>query len=143
MVDAHEKADTSHRDLSLDNIMLYKDVGKIVRVGYLIDWGVSRKTGNAPPRPHVLSVGSRSHPRKLSLIWISQGTPAYMSYSTLCGEPHHHTLKDDLKSFIYIVLYCALRWLPVKSGQPIRWWLMVFFGPGHWGQRGSYLAGTL
>ena len=38
-----------------------------------------------------------------------------------------HKLKDDLEAFIYIVLYSALRWLPVKSEHSLEWWLDEFF----------------
>ena len=41
---------------------------------------------------------------------------------------HVHNIKDDLESIIYIVLFCALLWLPVES--PVRdldWWLTEFF----------------
>ncbi|KAF9642552.1 hypothetical protein BDM02DRAFT_3133010, partial [Thelephora ganbajun] len=41
---------------------------------------------------------------------------------------HVHGLKDDLESFIYIVLYAALRWLPVKSPFGLGSWLTGFFG---------------
>jgi len=38
-----------------------------------------------------------------------------------------HKLKDDLEAFIYIVLYCALRWLPVTSEHSFEWWSNKFF----------------
>jgi len=40
---------------------------------------------------------------------------------------HVYKLKDDLEAFIYIVLYSALRWLPVASDRPLEWWLDEFF----------------
>ena len=45
-----------------------------------------------------------------------------------------YKLKDDLEAFIYIVLYCALRWLPVTSDRSLKWWLNEFFsvGPTPW-----------
>jgi len=39
-----------------------------------------------------------------------------------------HNFKDDLESFIYVVLYAALRWLPVESSQSLGWWMSCFFG---------------
>ena len=50
-----------------------------------------------------------------------------MSYRALIGQGHMHSLKDDLESFIYVVLYAALRWLPVDSPQTLRWWMTDFF----------------
>jgi len=41
-----------------------------------------------------------------------------------------HGMKDDLESLLYVVLYCALRWLPVHSpGRGLDWWLNDFFSP--------------
>ena len=48
MVDAHDKADTLHRDVSFDNIILYRDEDGTLRVGYLIDRELSRKVDNVP-----------------------------------------------------------------------------------------------
>ena len=42
--------------------------------------------------------------------------------------PHVHGLKDDLESLLYVVLYCALLWLPVTSSSKLDWWLTDFFG---------------
>jgi hypothetical protein len=38
-----------------------------------------------------------------------------------------HSLKDDLESILYVVLYCALRWLPVDTSFGLDWWLNSFF----------------
>ena len=58
-----------------------------------------------------------------------KGTPAFTSIAVATtGHQHVHSLEDDLESLLYIVLYCALLWLPVNS--PIKgldWWLEVFF----------------
>ena len=51
-----------------------------------------------------------------------------MSIEALLATNHVHGLKDDLESFIYVVLYAALRWLPVESSGRIHWWLSKFFG---------------
>jgi len=57
-----------------------------------------------------------------------KGTPAFMSFNVLIKTGHVHSLEDDLESFIYVVLYAALRWLPVESGISLRWWMTSFFG---------------
>ena len=59
-----------------------------------------------------------------------------------------HSLENDLESFIYIILYAALRWLPVASPPAtLDWWITVFFGaPDHDGFGGGVdakLADTL
>jgi hypothetical protein len=58
-----------------------------------------------------------------------KGTPAFMSIRAMVLENHEHELEDDLESFIYVVLYAALRWLPVGSSVPDpNWWFDGFFG---------------
>jgi len=59
-----------------------------------------------------------------------------MSFGAMYGW--ERSLKDDLESFIYVVLYAALRWLPVKSRPGLDWWMAEFFGaPGHDGTSGG------
>ena len=56
LVDAHEKADTIHRDVALGNIILARLEEKMERVGYLIDWELSCKLNKATAREHALTV---------------------------------------------------------------------------------------
>ena len=56
-----------------------------------------------------------------------KGTPAFMSFRALRGSDHVHSLADDLESFLYVVLYAALRWLPVKSQLGLHFWIAQFF----------------
>lgn len=52
-----------------------------------------------------------------------------MSIAASEAEPSFvHGLKDDLESLLYVVLYSALRWLPVESHMDLEWWLDDFFG---------------
>ena len=51
--------------------------------------------------------------------------------------PHIHKLKDDLESILYVVLYCALLWLPVTSSQDLDWWLTEFFSVDRGRGRGA------
>jgi hypothetical protein len=61
-----------------------------------------------------------------------------MSFKALNGGDHVHSLKDDLESFIYVVLYAALRWLPVKSKIGFNGWITYFFSdPDLSGPRGG------
>jgi hypothetical protein len=53
-----------------------------------------------------------------------------MSFEAMDGVRHVYKLKDDLESFIYIVLYCAVRWLPVTSEHSLDVWLAGFFTGG-------------
>ncbi|KAF9642368.1 hypothetical protein BDM02DRAFT_3072078, partial [Thelephora ganbajun] len=99
VMDAHDKADTVHQDVSLPNIILYRPEKEMKRVGYLVDWELGCKLSEVALRDNVLIVHSK-------------GTPAFMSFKALKVQGHVHGLKDDLESFIYVVLYGALRWLP-------------------------------
>ena len=69
-----------------------------------------------------------------------KGTPAFMSFQTLIGRGHVHCLRDDLESFLYVVLYAALRWLPVELSETLDWWIADFFSAprayGHGGGAG-------
>ena len=57
-MDAHSKARTLHRDLSVGNIILYRVPDKPVRVGYLIDWELSCKVDKATVPDNVLMASS-------------------------------------------------------------------------------------
>ena len=54
--DAHDKADTLHRDVSLGNIILARLKEKAERIGHLIDWELYCERGKVMPRDHVLTV---------------------------------------------------------------------------------------
>jgi hypothetical protein len=56
LIDAYEKAETLHRDVSLGNIILCRLKEGMERFGYLIDWELSCKLGRATIRDHVLTV---------------------------------------------------------------------------------------
>jgi len=77
-------------------------------------------------RDHVLTVRLILL-AQLEVLMGSKGTPAFMSFKALLGDGHVHSLNDDLESLIYVVLYAALRWLPVKSLHPLNWWITEFF----------------
>ena len=51
-----------------------------------------------------------------------------MSIEALDMLGHVHGSEDDLESFIYVVLYAALRWLPVESPHSLHWRFTTFFG---------------
>ena len=130
-MDAHSKAKTLHRDLSLGNIILYMVPGQATRAGYLIDWELSCKIDKMTVRDHVLTVSSYPF-RGSSPNEFLKGTPAFVSIATSYqGTDHIHCLKDDLEPTPYVVLYCALLWLPVTSHRTLDWWLIHFFHISH------------
>lgn len=126
-MDAHSKARTLHRDISLSNIILYKLPHQQTRVGHLIDWEFGCKIGRTTTRDHILSV-SPSLPPRFSSDGCVKGPPAFLSIAASHSNTNHtHCLKDDLESILYVVLYCTLLWLPVTSSRDLYWWLTSFF----------------
>ncbi|KAI0324173.1 hypothetical protein GY45DRAFT_450849 [Cubamyces sp. BRFM 1775] len=98
MQDALAKDRRIHRDLSVGNIILVKEPDRTVRRGYLIDWDAST---------HVDKEGEALHEGRA-------GTWSFMSIRMLAygHEDYKHTFKDDMESLLYVVLYCALLYLP-------------------------------
>jgi len=55
-MDAHGKAETLHRDISLGNIILYRPRKEVERLGYLVDWELTCKLSEVTARGHLLIV---------------------------------------------------------------------------------------
>ncbi|CCL98569.1 uncharacterized protein FIBRA_00569 [Fibroporia radiculosa] len=95
MIDAYDKSGRLHRDISLGNIILYRDRGNGVRRGILIDWELSCR------------LDDKGQARK----YERTGTWQFMSINQLnVRKPTIHTLQDDMESILYVVLYCSIRW---------------------------------
>lgn len=62
MVDAYEKRDRLHRDISANNILLVRDSGTTKRMAYVIDWEFSVKSAEA-----------RSHCYRIPVCSVSTG----------------------------------------------------------------------
>lgn len=127
VMDANEKAETLHQDVSLSNIILYRPMEGEARVGCLVDWELAATLGSIKPRNALIVCPMFLAPSKA--LTHLKGTPAFMSISALSVRGHVHELGDDLESIIYVVLYAALRWLPVDSPHGrLFWWFDSFFG---------------
>ncbi|KAI0671022.1 hypothetical protein C8Q78DRAFT_1033476 [Trametes maxima] len=98
MQDALTKDSSIHRDISINNIILVKHPGQRNRKGYLIDWGSSCKVDDA---------GLACEPGRA-------GAWPFMSWQMQRSENinRKQTFMDDMESLLYVVLYCALLWLP-------------------------------
>jgi hypothetical protein len=55
-MDAHDKAGTLHRDISLGNIILYRVKKETERLGYLVDWELGCKPRKTAARGRALAV---------------------------------------------------------------------------------------
>ena len=134
IVAAYEKCQRLHRDVSLDNIILYRYKKGERRKGVLIDWEFSvpvNRDGRA--RDYHRSV---SHAYLIFLLFISiitfrnfnQGTWAYMSTFVLQRIPGFlHMVQDDLESLFYVSMYCSLRWLEHNVYEGLGNWMYGFF----------------
>ncbi|OSC97317.1 hypothetical protein PYCCODRAFT_1419686 [Trametes coccinea BRFM310] len=98
MKDAYEKGSRIHRDLSVGNVILVKEPDRPIRRGYLIDWDASDLVDEA---------GEALHSGRA-------GTWSFMSIRMLDERyvDAKQTFKDDMESLLYVVLYCALFYLP-------------------------------
>ncbi|KAI0324169.1 hypothetical protein GY45DRAFT_1263369 [Cubamyces sp. BRFM 1775] len=98
MQDALAKDKRLHRDLSAGNIILVKEPDHPVRRGYLIDWDASIRVDK---KGEALQAGRA-------------GTWVFLSARMLSREHAElrHTFEDDMESLIYVILYCALLYLP-------------------------------
>ncbi|KAG2370342.1 hypothetical protein BDR07DRAFT_1179562, partial [Suillus spraguei] len=83
--DAFELAKVLHRDLSVGNIVIYKGEG------YLIDWDLSKLLNIQGPQQTTHT-----------------GTWHFMSAYITKHKYAIHTVKDDLESSFYGVLWTAL-----------------------------------
>ncbi|KAH9941990.1 hypothetical protein B0H21DRAFT_893184 [Amylocystis lapponica] len=83
-----------HRDISLGNIILVRSrAGKQEREGCLIDWELS-----------YLIIGKND-----ARAYRRTGTWQFMSLNLLTVyEQEPHSIRDDIESMFYFVLYCSL-----------------------------------
>ncbi|KAI0745673.1 hypothetical protein C8Q76DRAFT_764828 [Earliella scabrosa] len=99
MRDALAKGSRLHRDISVGNIILVAERDRTIRRGYLVDWETSSKVDDTGMAYHVGRTGT----------WL------FMSVNMLTGRAvtsGRHTIKDDMESLLYVILYCALLCLP-------------------------------
>ncbi|TFK89719.1 hypothetical protein K466DRAFT_597544 [Polyporus arcularius HHB13444] len=98
MKDALDKGSRLHRDISIGNIILVREPDRRIRRGYLVDWETSCEVDEA---------GQSLEPGRA-------GTWLFMSWNMLVhtGPKTQQTLRDDMESLLYVVLYCSLLWLP-------------------------------
>ncbi|KAM5531249.1 hypothetical protein V8D89_015086 [Ganoderma adspersum] len=98
MQDAVTKAARLHRDISIGNIILVRKPEQALRTGYLIDWDASCDVDDSKEATEAGRAGT----------WL------FMSHraTSFWGLDGKQTIQDDIESLLYVVLYCALLWLP-------------------------------
>ncbi|RDX49871.1 hypothetical protein OH76DRAFT_1350143 [Lentinus brumalis] len=99
MQDALAKDSRVHRDISAGNIILVREYeGQTVRKGYLIDWESSCTVDESGLAVKAGRAGT----------WLFMSRAMLLDYHNKVQQ----TIKDDMESLLYVVLYCALHWLP-------------------------------
>ncbi|GBE86380.1 predicted protein [Sparassis crispa] len=98
---AYERLRLLHRDISSGNVFFVERIegDAVVPVGYLSDWELS-KTVPKGGENHVARQPDRT------------GTWQFMSALSLQNPYKPITLQDDLESFVHLVVYEAIRFLP-------------------------------
>ncbi|KAH8115731.1 hypothetical protein DFH11DRAFT_1301613 [Phellopilus nigrolimitatus] len=148
LIDAHEICKILHRDVSPNNIILVKDPATGRRRGILIDWELSTVAdSNGEARDHNRSVSNFPQHRNENEIYQYgtidfYGTWAFMSAESLdAGANFRHSIKDDMESMLYVVLYCCVRWLPHNEVDLLGHRMHRFFDQYEIGNYGALVGG--
>ncbi|KAF8066957.1 hypothetical protein FPV67DRAFT_1670421 [Lyophyllum atratum] len=96
---SYERCSIIHRDISAYNILITDD-GE----GILNDWDLAKYEKD------MIEDSSRQPERA--------GTWQFMSCLLLKDKNKRHTIQDDIESFVYIVLYHSMRYLPHNKSAP-------------------------
>ncbi|OSD00222.1 hypothetical protein PYCCODRAFT_1393825 [Trametes coccinea BRFM310] len=98
--DAYKKAKIIHRDISVGNILMIPPNGKNGKTTYqglLADWELSKRLDDYQAEAR--------HPDRT-------GTWQFMSVH-IQDHPHAQVeIADELESFLHVIIYCAIRYLP-------------------------------
>ncbi|KAH8115727.1 hypothetical protein DFH11DRAFT_1702560, partial [Phellopilus nigrolimitatus] len=100
LIGTYAKCHILHHDVSVNNVVLVRDLATNRRKGILIDWELSTladNNGEAPSSPCIYESGT----------WAFMSAEALSNYTDF-----RHKIQDDMESLLYIVLYCCVRWLP-------------------------------
>ncbi|KAI0367831.1 hypothetical protein BV20DRAFT_1114602 [Pilatotrama ljubarskyi] len=122
MLDALRKCSRIHRDISTRNIILVREGDGEARRGYLVDWECSSKIDD---KGQALESGR-------------DGTWRYMSMGVLLDPKKRHVFQDDMESLLYVILHCAVLYLPHDlTSEDLREFMHQFF------HRSVFMRGAL
>ncbi|KAI0629906.1 hypothetical protein C8Q77DRAFT_1180533 [Trametes polyzona] len=98
MYDAYKNCGFMHCDITPGNIILYTmpEMGR--RIALLTDWELALHKTVEDDRKYRLA----------SMSW------QFLSVALLSGTRSQHRIADDMESLYYVILYCALLYLPHK-----------------------------
>ncbi|KAI0689811.1 hypothetical protein C8T65DRAFT_588385, partial [Cerioporus squamosus] len=98
---AWEQCGIRHRDISVGNILLCRDPADpdAVRIGLLADWDLAKTREQLET---LVRLRSR----------VRYGTWQFMSALIQSYVNKVHAVSDDLESFLHVLNWCALKYLP-------------------------------
>ncbi|KAF9495163.1 hypothetical protein BDN71DRAFT_1431115 [Pleurotus eryngii] len=115
--EAYELCGLLHRDVSGGNILIQGD-----GTGLLNDWDTAVVEKDIQDSP-------RAHERT--------GTWAFMSIAMLKRERRPHGVCDDLESFLWVILYYSLSYLPHNRVKDLDFIIQVIFEQYDWSHKGG------
>ncbi|KAL7277792.1 hypothetical protein ACG7TL_008735 [Trametes sanguinea] len=128
--DAYEKAKVMHRDISVGNILILPPNGEDKQSTYrglLADWELSK------PLDHYMS--DARHPDRT-------GTWQFMSVHIQDRPAAQVEIADELESFLHVMIYCAIRYLPHTCAD-VGEFMYQFFDDGIRRGEAEYKCGAL
>ncbi|KAI9062368.1 hypothetical protein FKP32DRAFT_1629462 [Trametes sanguinea] len=125
--DAYNKAQVIHRDISVGNILIvpYRIDDETYYQGLLADWELSKRLEDMKKEPR--------HPDRT-------GTWQFMSVNALRQPKSHVEIADELESFLHVMIYCAIRYLP-HTCTDVGEFLYHYFDDGVRDLGGDYTCG--
>lgn len=135
MIEAYQKTNLIHRDISVGNIILVRESPDGPRKGYLIDWELAcdaSRESDSPRRAQRIvrlppSCASRRFVLKFLCREHGNSCPLICSRLNLFS----HSITDDMEALMYVVLFCGIRWLSHSlTDNAIHVWMKEFFERG-------------
>ncbi|KAJ2965410.1 hypothetical protein NUW54_g14128 [Trametes sanguinea] len=127
--EAYETARVVHRDISVGNILILPGSDGTIQGyrGLLADWELSKKRDDEQKEPR--------HPDRT-------GTWQFMSVRTLTHPSAPVQIADELESFLHVMIYCAIRYLP-HTCNDVGEFMYNFFDDGVRVEESEYTCGKL
>ncbi|EPQ50647.1 hypothetical protein GLOTRDRAFT_133758 [Gloeophyllum trabeum ATCC 11539] len=110
--EAYEEAHILHRDVSVGNILILRTTkdGKVHTSGLLNDWDLAKDVNVKEARQSDRT-----------------GTWQFMSARLLRHPSKIHEVHDDIESFLHVLLYQSLSWLPREGCSSVASFMNTFF----------------
>ncbi|KAL7277795.1 hypothetical protein ACG7TL_008738 [Trametes sanguinea] len=128
--DAYTKAQVMHRDISVGNILIIPPHSKNKKATYqglLADWELSKRLDDCAVEAH------RPDP---------MGTWQFMSVHIQDYPESQVEIADELESFLHVLIYCAIRYLP-HTCEDVGDFMHHYFDDGVRKQETDYTCGFL